>query len=246
MAVPVLYPTQDVVSGSPTSPESLNSPPSRTPRGFYVSNDWRGASSRTHAKTNIKIKSPLLSPEEPSDLSVPSLGGSPMMSPHLMQTQSPVEIVSPQGSRVGYSFDSDESHGQHQRGRPWWQLLWMLLSVAFITVLIPLVVFLLPYTRMGRRPPNLDVTRVFSKASLTSSPWPATQMTTPGLPKETYDPEENFLLPPGETMQQFCSRKIGRWINSTVVNNQMPAITTLAPRPNDVQLRPVICVLNAK
>ncbi|XP_070387981.1 uncharacterized protein [Dermacentor albipictus] len=246
MAVPVLYPTRDVVSGSPTSPESPSAPPSRTRRGFYVSNDWRGASSRTHAKTNIKIKSPLLSPEEPSDLSVPSLGQSPMMSPHLTQTQSPLEIVSPQGSRVGYSFDSDETHGHHQRGRPCWQLLWMLLSVAFITLLIPLIVFLLPYTRTGRRPPNLDVTRVFSKVILTSSTWPATQMTTPGLPRETYDPEENLLLPPGETMQQYCSRKIGPWSIPKLPHYLPGANITLAPRPKDVQLRPVICVFNAK
>ncbi|XP_065290770.2 uncharacterized protein [Dermacentor albipictus] len=246
MAVPVLYPAQDVVSGSPTSPESPSAPPSRTPRGYYVSNHWRGASSRTHAKTNIKIKSPLLSPEEQSDLSVPSLGGSPMMSPHLMQTQSPVEIVSPQGSRVGYSFDSDESHGHHQRGRPWWQVLWILLSVAFITLLIPLLVFLLPYTRMGHRPPNVDVTRVFSKVNLTSSPWPATQMTTPGLPRETYDPEENFLLPPGETKEQFCTRKIGPELGPPRPHYPLPAMPPYATSPNDIQLRPVICVLNAK
>ncbi|XP_054933361.1 uncharacterized protein [Dermacentor andersoni] len=231
MAVPVLYPTQDVVSGSPTSPESLNSPPSRTPRRFYVSNDW--CILLIVGPPRMQIKSPLLSPEEPSDLSVPSLGESPMMSPHLMQTQSPVEIVSPQGSRVGYSFDSDETHRQHQRGRPWWQLLWMLLSVAFITVLIPLVVFLLPYTRMGRRPPDLDVTRVFSK------------MTSPGLPRETYDPEENFLLLPGETVEQFCSRKIAPELGPPPPHYGLPAIPP-APRPNDVQLRPVICVLNAK
>ncbi|XP_065290765.2 uncharacterized protein [Dermacentor albipictus] len=245
MAVPVRYPAQDVLSGSPTSPESPSAPPSRTPRGYYVSNDWRGASSRTHAKTNIKIKSPLLSPEEPSDLSVPSLGESAMMSPHPMQTQSPLEIVSPQGSRVGYSFDSDETHGHHQRGRPCWQLLWMLLSVVFITLLIPLIVFLLPYTRTGRRPPNLDVTRVFSKVNLTSSPWPAAQMTTPGLPRETFDPEENFLLPPGETKEQFCRRKIGPELGPPPPDYELPAIPP-APRPKDVQLRPVICVLNAK
>ncbi|XP_065290766.2 uncharacterized protein [Dermacentor albipictus] len=178
MAVPVRYPAQDVLSGSPTSPESPSAPPSRTPRGYYVSNDWRGASSRTHAKTNIKIKSPLLSPEEPSDLSVPSLGESAMMSPHPMQTQSPLEIVSPQGSRVGYSFDSDE-------------------------------------------------------------------MTTPGLPRETFDPEENFLLPPGETKEQFCRRKIGPELGPPPPDYELPAIPP-APRPKDVQLRPVICVLNAK
>ncbi|XP_070387979.1 probable chitinase 10 [Dermacentor albipictus] len=246
MAVPVLYPTRDVVSGSPTSPESPSAPPSRTPRGYYVSNDWRGASSRTHSKTNIKIKSPLLSPEEQSDLSVPSQGESPMMSPHLTQTQSPVEIVSPQGSRVGYSFDSDESHGHHQRRRPGWQLLWMLLSVAFITLLIPLLVFLLPYTRMGHRPPNLDVTRVFSKVILTSSTWPATQMTTPGLPRETFDPDENFLLPPGETILQFCRRKIGPELGPPPPHYRLPAMPPHATSPNDIQLRPVICVLNAK
>ncbi|KAH8034676.1 hypothetical protein HPB51_000318 [Rhipicephalus microplus] len=61
------------------------------------------------------VRSPLMSPgTQPSQ---PALERSPAMSPPPMTTQpqssmgSPVEVVSPQGTRVGYSFDSDEVSG---------------------------------------------------------------------------------------------------------------------------------------
>ncbi|KAL1445684.1 hypothetical protein MTO96_044884, partial [Rhipicephalus appendiculatus] len=100
MAVPVLYPRPQYQLESPESPGIVRTPPTK-----------RRDSSRTHSKTNIKVQRPLLPPGH--ELVQHAQARSPVTSPRQMMTQphsstgSPVEVVSPQGSRVGYSFDSE-------------------------------------------------------------------------------------------------------------------------------------------
>ncbi|KAH6941562.1 hypothetical protein HPB50_019661 [Hyalomma asiaticum] len=182
MAVPVLYPSPEFEFESPTSPGIVKTPPTTILKSLFVSTNRR-ASSRTHAKTNIRVQSPILLSPEPESLPH-NLAPNQVAPPRHVKAEprqslgSPVEVVSPQGPRVGYSFDSTEPelYGVHQ-SRPWWQLLWTLCSIVFITVFIPMVVFLMPYTRAGRPPPAFSaITRVATVSNVTSSPLTMSQV----------------------------------------------------------------------
>ncbi|KAL3243377.1 hypothetical protein MRX96_020590 [Rhipicephalus microplus] len=147
MAVPVPHPSPQYELESPASPQTVKTPPTTV--------------RKSSLSTTKGVQSPLMSPgTQPSQ---PTLERSPAMSLPPMTTQpqssmgSPVEVVSPQGTQVGYSFDSDETEPYAvQEIRPWWQLLWAFCSIVFITVLIPAVVFLMSRTRVVRAPPNFS------------------------------------------------------------------------------------------
>ncbi|KAH6941535.1 hypothetical protein HPB50_019266 [Hyalomma asiaticum] len=137
-----------------------------------------------------------------------------------------------------------ELYGVHQ-SRPWWQLLWTLCSIVFITVFIPMVVFLMPYTRAGRPPPTFSaITRVATLSNVTSSPLTMSQ-TTAGLPRLTYDSDEGFLLEPGETVGNFCQRHMAPDLSPKPPTTALPTMM-LNSSSNDIQLRSVICVFDAK
>ncbi|KAL3253019.1 hypothetical protein MRX96_054716 [Rhipicephalus microplus] len=137
----------------------------------------------------------------------------PVMSSRPMEThssvESPVEPVSPPGTRVGYSFDSYEAEPYAvQETRPWWQLLWAFSSIVFITVLMPTIVFFMSHTmRTVRAPPTFSFVPGATSVNVTSSPSTIPRTTTTGLPRVTFDADENFLLQPGETLLHFCKRQ---------------------------------------
>ncbi|KAL3218134.1 hypothetical protein MRX96_050854, partial [Rhipicephalus microplus] len=96
MAVPVLYPSPQCELESSASPRIVTTPPTTVHRSLFT--------------TVEAVRSPLLLPgAEPSQ---PTLGRNPVMLFRPMEThssvESPVEPVSPPGTRVGYSFDSYE------------------------------------------------------------------------------------------------------------------------------------------
>ncbi|KAL3243370.1 hypothetical protein MRX96_020583 [Rhipicephalus microplus] len=197
MAVPVPHPSPQYELESPASPQTVKTPPTTV--------------RKSSLSTTKGVRSPLMSPgTQPSQ---PALERSPAMSPPPMTTQpqssmgSHMEVVSPQGTRVGYSFDSDETepYAVHEN-HPWWQLLWAFCSIVFITVLIPAVIFLMSRTRVVRAPPNFPSNRATTSANTTSSPW--TISWTTGLPRVTFDVDEDYLLQPGETEKDFCEREM--------------------------------------
>ncbi|KAL1445645.1 hypothetical protein MTO96_029113 [Rhipicephalus appendiculatus] len=250
MAVPVLYPSPQGDSKAPTSPGRVKTPPATVQTSFFSATDVRRTSSRTHSKTNIKVRSPLLSPGQ--ELSRPALARRPATSPRRVSEQlssvvSPLEVVSPPGTRVGYSFDSDQSEPYAvEEIRPWWQLMWMLCSVVFITVLIPVIVFLMSYQRTGHVPPAVPVVPVVTTSENVTSSTSTTLQTTTGLQRVTFDPEEGFLLPPGETLQDFCDRQMEPDQSPMPPPGRLPSTMPPNSSINDIQLRPVICVFNAK
>ncbi|KAL1437666.1 hypothetical protein MTO96_048694 [Rhipicephalus appendiculatus] len=67
-----------------------------------------------------------------------------------------------------------------------------------------MVVFLMSYTRTGRASP----TYIVIAGGTTSAADRSSQQTTAGLSEVTFDPEENFLLQPGETVRDFCERRL--------------------------------------
>ncbi|KAH6941299.1 hypothetical protein HPB50_016070 [Hyalomma asiaticum] len=237
MAVPVLYPSPEFEFESPTSPGIVKTPPTTILKSLFVSSN--------------RVQSPILLSPEPESFPH-NLAPNPVAPPRHVKAEprqslgSPVEVVSPQGLRVGYSFDSTEPelYGVHQ-SRPWWQLLWTLCSIVFITVFIPMVVFLMPHTRAGRPPPTFSaITRVATLSNVTSSPLTMSQ-TTAGLPRLTYDPDEGFLLEPGETVGNFCQRHMAPDLSPKPPTTALPTMM-LNSSSNDIQLRSVICVFDAK
>ncbi|KAH7934816.1 hypothetical protein HPB52_001000 [Rhipicephalus sanguineus] len=236
MAVPVMYPSPQYEMESPATPGIVKTPPTRVLRSLFPATDV--------------VQRPVLRPG--SEPSPPTLARSPVTSPRHMNephssAESPMEVVSPQGSRVGYSFDSDETEPYAvQENRPWWQLLWMLCSLVFITVFIPTAVFLITYQSTGRAPPTfIVVAGVATSVNVTSSALRTSQTTT-DLPRVTFDPVEGFLLQPGESVQDFCKRQMERDRSPMPPPGRLP--TTMIPNSTtkDIQLRPVICVFNTK
>ncbi|KAH7934818.1 hypothetical protein HPB52_001002 [Rhipicephalus sanguineus] len=237
MAVPVLYPSQKRGFEPPASPGMVKTPPTKVGESLFTATDG--------------VRSPLLAPgHEPPQH---ARARSPMTSPRHMKTQplssmeSPVEVVSPQGPRVGYSFDSDESepNADHE-SRSWWQLLWALCSIFFITLIIPTVVFLMSNTRTGHAPPTFTAAPgVTTSVNATYSQLTVPQTTT-DLPRVTFDYYEDFLLPPGETVQDFCNREMEPDRSPPSPPTFNTSTPTFKASRKDIQLRPVICVFDAK
>ncbi|KAH6941663.1 hypothetical protein HPB50_021711 [Hyalomma asiaticum] len=250
MAVPVLYPSPQFEFESPTPPAIVKTPPATTLKPLFVSTDQVTFLDKRVNASWCKVQYGL-SPEPES--SPHNLASNQATSPRHVKAQprqsseSPLEVLSPQGARVGYSFDSSEPElsGVHQ-SRPWWQLLWALCSVVFITVFIPMGVFLMPFTRAGRPPPTFSaIVGVATVSNATSSPLTMSQ-TTAGLPRVTYDPDEGFLLEPGETVGNFCKRHLAPDPSPKPPTTPLPTRMLLNSSSDDIQLRPVICVFDAK
>ncbi|KAL1443133.1 hypothetical protein MTO96_046103, partial [Rhipicephalus appendiculatus] len=128
--------------------------------------------------------------------------------------------------------------------RPWWQLLWALCSIVFITVLIPTVVFLMSNARTGHaQPTSIVVPSVATSGNVTYSPSTIPQTTT-GLPRVTFDREEDFLLQPGETVEEFCDRQMEPDRSPPPPASWWPVTVDYNATTTDVQLRPVICVFD--
>ncbi|KAL3197448.1 hypothetical protein MRX96_044891, partial [Rhipicephalus microplus] len=70
--------------------------------------------------------------------------------------------------------------------------------------------------------------------------------TTTGLSRVTFYAEENFLLKPGESVQEFCARKMEPDRSPTLPNGTWPTTALFNASRNHIQLRPVICVFDAK
>ncbi|KAH6941293.1 hypothetical protein HPB50_015863 [Hyalomma asiaticum] len=112
---------------------------------------------------STEVQSPVLLSSEPESFPH-NLAPNEATSPRHMKAQprqnlvSPLEVASPQGPRVGYSFDSTE-------------LLWTLCSIVFMTVFVPMVVFLMPHTRAGRPPQTFSaIAGVATVPNVTTSP----------------------------------------------------------------------------
>ncbi|KAL1481316.1 hypothetical protein MTO96_015751 [Rhipicephalus appendiculatus] len=155
MAVPFLRPPSPYDVETPSTPGIVKTPPSVAQKSLFITSHAQRNFPRVHSKTNIKMKSPLITPGD--EQSPDALTRRPLASPRDMKTQprlspvSPVDVVSPQEPRVDYSFDSDESEPSAvPQSSPSWQILWILCSSVFITVLIPTAVFVTFFTRPVR------------------------------------------------------------------------------------------------
>ncbi|XP_075730898.1 uncharacterized protein LOC142774423 [Rhipicephalus microplus] len=247
MAAPQLDSSLMYDNETPVTSGMVKTPPSK----HHKASRGQRSSQRTYSKTNIKVRSPLISSNDES--SPPSLARRPVRSPRHLKGQprpnarQPVEVVSPYQPRVASSIDSDESQSYAglQNSR-WWQLLWMLSSTVFITALIPMVVFLTFFTRPGRAfPTSMVIPGVATRVTGASSPFTIPQ-TSAGLPRVTFDPDEGFLRQPGETIQDFCSKEIELDERPPAPWAPVPTGMSLNTTTKDIQQRPVICVFNAK
>ncbi|KAL3217266.1 hypothetical protein MRX96_051032 [Rhipicephalus microplus] len=75
---------------------------------------------------------------------------------------------------------------------------------------------------------------------------PGGTVTTTGLPRVTFDPEKDFLLKPGESVLEFCERQMEPDRSAVLPNGTWPTTALFNASRNHIQLRPVICVFDAK
>ncbi|KAL1481318.1 hypothetical protein MTO96_015753 [Rhipicephalus appendiculatus] len=189
------------------------------------------------------------------------------MSPRLMTTQlqssmgSPVEVASPQGTRVGYSFDSDETepYAVHE-SRPWWQLLWGALFDRVHHGADP-----------GGRVPNVTHAHCSCTADLHFRPRSDHQSDhecqrhvlsidhTMGetlkhaalSSRQAYHarrstPTRTTFSSRGRPRKDFCKREMEPDQRTTPPYDPWSVKTLFNASVQDIQLRPVICVVNAK
>ncbi|KAL1418278.1 hypothetical protein MTO96_005793, partial [Rhipicephalus appendiculatus] len=124
-----------------------------------------------------------------------------------------------------------------QRG--YWQLVWITGSVACITLLFPIVFFILPALGGGGRFWTVPWSRATGVRTA------ATTSSTEAVKRVTYDAEENYLLPAGTNITEFCNEGWDRDARPPP-STPLPAVPRFVENTTKLQQRIVFCNLDIK